>query len=403
MLPLVLAAVIAVGCAGAGESRNLDELTSNRDEVVEEGGWTDATYGFGWLLAAPFVGLKAAFYDFPVWAWESAFAPGPVDAMVDQLDDEAPERRYEAYARLAAMRLDSAIDLADLRRAVPPIERRLLLETEPDLKARGLEALRRIGDPAALGTVTRHLLDPNDGVRASAVLAAGVLGDAATRERLLEEWRGLAPGDFQRLPYITALGNLRAREIEGDLLALLANDRADVMERVWSAWALGRMGCAAAREALLVALLSDDGRLAMAGAVGVALLGDFDALADVARSGGPETAHAALSQIGEFGSDRDIPTLRGFLAAGDPQVRFWAAYGLARLDFPDAVPLLIDVLEQYRGPVERLTALGELQRMTGHGEGDLDPGKWRAWWEEHQAEWPEIRRVRDRTREFPYG
>jgi HEAT repeat protein/MFS family permease len=138
-------------------------------------------------------------------------SPLAVDELVEALQDPRFNVRFEALISVARMPADPRLTAALVE---------VLKGTELALKAMAAWALGRIGDESALPALREELFGPYLSIRAHAARALGALHDRTMipelRKRLaVEEDKGLM------MAYASALGNMRAEEAIGDLLALL--------------------------------------------------------------------------------------------------------------------------------------------------------------------------------------
>lgn len=202
-----------------------------------------------------------------------------------------------------------ALRMEDVRELDPDLLHELAGHRDHEVRRRALMAAGRIGDTAATPLILRALAtDPDSGVRADAAFALGLLGDSSSA--VLDGLAAAAPPGW-------------------------TPPREDVEVTIEVLEALGKIGGERARalvEAALDATQSLDGPVQH------------------------RVAAQALLTIWRFTDRRSVQAAAPFLAAGDPEIRWRAAYALMRGGHPDALPHLLELGDDPEHRVRAYTA-----------------------------------------------
>jgi cyclophilin family peptidyl-prolyl cis-trans isomerase/HEAT repeat protein len=225
-----------------------------------------------------------------------ALAALPVAGRAQQPAPAQDEALVTELARLLAISDARSFDAVVLREA--------LQHTEPGVRRQAALAAGRIGDPAAVDLLVPALADTSMPVRAAAAFALGLLKDARAVGPLLATVTGRA-ADQQDLPQLEAVT------------------------------ALARIG-------------GESGARAIEG---------------ILESASPATELApaparALLESWRLGPRAPIPTLIRFAESTDGTVRRQAIYSLTRLRTPQAVPTLVNALQDPEAAVRETAARG---------------------------------------------
>lgn len=216
------------------------------------------------------------------------------------------------------------LELEDRHDLFMPLIEQSASAAEASVRQRTALAVGRIGDAAGRAIVRQLLLDPDTGVAATAVFAAGLLRDTSSVDVLT---------------------------------SFIAAPRADAAPTVAAeaAWALGQIGDAAARRSLLGYLTA----------------------ADTIRSTGAQQEVLRRALAAAIAADAaDAADLVRWSGSPDPRIRQLAAEGLARNPSPDGTRRLRTLLSA-ASPAVRAAALGGLSasraQAAGISEADLLP------------------------------
>lgn len=222
---------------------------------------------------------------------------------------------------------------------------------------------------AAVATLTRAAGHEDAGLRGAAVASLGRVGAPSSLEALLR----IAGSDADARVRLLAVRALREVElVPGERATLVLAGRlgdADTRVRCEAAVALGARGAkdavpplAKAVDAVVLDRKDPDWRLACTALVSMGLTGDAAAL---------------------------DPLSRVVRNAADWKLRGSAAAGLARLRVPEAVPALIDALDDKSSAVSA-TAAAALRPLAGK-EPPANSKAWRAWWKSREKDfaWPD--------------
>jgi HEAT repeat protein len=140
---------------------------------------------------------------------------------------------------------------------VPHVASSLVGDSEPVVRAAAARALDRLNNPGPNGELAIALADTDENVRLAALGAAThVHGftDIASVARLAYD---VSP--VVRRHAAGALGQMRARDSVAALIGLLSPEQeSDAKTRASAAHALGRIGDASARDALMAAMSDPD-------------------------------------------------------------------------------------------------------------------------------------------------
>ncbi|HMI84806.1 MAG TPA: HEAT repeat domain-containing protein [Polyangiaceae bacterium] len=168
-----------------------------------------------------------------------------VDALKTNPDAATRARAAEAIGEF----LDGA--------GVPHVASSLVTDAEPVVRAAAARALDRLNNPGPNGELAKALGDGDENVRLSALGAAmHVHGftDVASVARLAYD-----PSPVVRRHAAGALGHMRARDSVTALIGLTSSEQeSDARTRASAAHALGLIGDASARDALMAAMSDPD-------------------------------------------------------------------------------------------------------------------------------------------------
>ena len=316
-----------------------------------------------------------------------------------ELRSADPLRRVEATNTLALMTSPSQ------RAVVLGLLRGALQDPAPAVRRGSANALRRLGDRRAAGSVRARLdVETSYEVAPALLLALGDLGDATDVPRLRRALQRTYPQI--RAASLSALAGIDPKLARPHALTLLAlapaadrgfgvraaamlalakagqrEDYVAVLEaygrdKAGAGW-FGRSAFARATGALspdpvarLVALAEDpDPRVAVTAAVGLGRRGHKREVAALMRHQSPGPRAAAIGAAAQLGWVDALPVLES-LARTDlsPEVRWAAAKALFRMDAPAGDELLVAAVEA-REPAIWTEALALLERRTGKRHG----------------------------------
>ena len=146
---------------------------------------------------------------------------------------------------------------------------------------------------------------------------------------------------------IDALGKIGDPAAVGPIAALVNSTVGGEEQQRLAANALGNIGSLAAVPVLAEALSSSDEGRAHAAAFALSQIGDdtaLDALIAAIRGESSYGPKAAAGALGSFPGERSRKTLRGLLSDGSPSIRLSAAENLARMGDKQAVSRIVDLL-----------------------------------------------------------
>jgi HEAT repeat protein len=156
--------------------------------------------------------------------------------------------------------------------AIAWLTRRLLHDDE-NVRAGIADALGRMKDPVATGSLVERLADRSPKVQAEAARALGLLGNPAAVEPLI---KSLSDADYRvRRDAARALGNIGDSRAEDPLVACLKDE--DILVREFSAEALGKLGGAESVEPLVLSLRDPSEGVRCAAAEALGNIGDMRA------------------------------------------------------------------------------------------------------------------------------
>jgi cyclophilin family peptidyl-prolyl cis-trans isomerase/HEAT repeat protein len=276
------------------------------------------------------------------WRVCRAFARLQDSTVVDFLSDVMagdPGANVRAEAAFALGQIGSRKASQRLRHAAGE-------ETDSEVKARVIEALGKIGDPAGVGPVAGFLTSPDPALSREAAIALWRLNDSTAVLPLLE---GTKMKDaWTRAFSAYALERVSRPERVVPAMKRLLEDPA-VQVRAYAARALGRQRAANALGPLVAALADRDPRVRIVAVRSFGTLADSAALPQVIAALRDPEAHVretAAQSAAALRSRDAAPALRKALRDGDGGVRLAAARALAALLGPPAVrdlkPLLDD-------------------------------------------------------------
>jgi HEAT repeat protein/CHAT domain-containing protein len=238
-----------------------------------------------------------------------------VSAALDQLGWQVPHDANGAAYEIAKGQWERLEGMG--RDAIEPL-RRILKDTEPQVRRSAARTLGRLDSPLALELLVALLQDADAGVRRLAVQSMETIGISEVSNYLLP---CLKDKDQEvRVAAVHALGNLRARSAVGSLTELLADEKAPAL-RALAAKALGTIG-----DPAVVDLLAE-------------LLGTQDL--DLRR--------AAAHSLGQFHIHTAIIPLISMLTDPASEFRALAARLLGNMGDAGAIePLVLTTLDEDR-------------------------------------------------------
>jgi HEAT repeat protein len=192
--------------------------------------------------------------------------------------------------------------------------------------------------PAAEDKLLAALKDENWHVRQIAVYALGKTKDPKVVEPMIA---CLKDGEENvRSQAIEAIIVLNDKQAVEPLLGVMEKDT-DVDTRNTAVRALGSLKDTRAVEPLLVAMKSSDNILVLAAIGALADIGDpraVDAL--ISRTRQYETRSSATAALGNFRTEKSFQALLKLTESKDPFVRSAAAFSLAKIGDPRAIPAI---------------------------------------------------------------
>jgi len=168
---------------------------------------------------------------------------------VDTLKTDADASRRARAAEALGEFLDSA--------GIPHVANSLVSDGEPIVRAAAARALDRLNNPGPHGELAKALADGDENVRLSAL-------GAATHVHGFTDVASVARLAYDSSPVVRrhaagALGQMRARDSVTALIGLTSpSQESDAKTRASAAHALGLIGDASARDALMAALSDPD-------------------------------------------------------------------------------------------------------------------------------------------------
>lgn len=371
LLPL-LRPLLAVGCVGAIAAAALSSAQARDAASVAGRDVVRAAKTVADVRAADPQARKDALETLAEAARDDRARGVVREAVVGALRDPVPELRIRAAGLLAsAYARDPTARAAVFAR----------LADEPDeetvaalLLAFG--ALAAAGDPGEAARLDPYLTAPSVRLRAAAATAAGDLGGAAARARLLAVLA--SPGDDPdwavRGAVLLALVRCGRREDAG--AALVAYREGGGVHRWFARASLATVVGALDVDPVPVLaplVADDDPRVASAAALALVRSGRVpEAVARLADARAGVRA-ACAAALGAAGVASEAAALRR-LATGDPDrgVRFSATLALFALDDPAADPLLVAAVES-DDPLVSTRAVEACRRKTGLALGRDGP------------------------------
>jgi len=321
--------------------------------------------------------------------------------LIEALDSVNPAIRVEAADEIGRRR--------DPRGLVPLI--RLLKDSDIQARAHAAEALRAMGDERAVPFLSRALEDPVPVVRCRAVLALGDVGGKYVLPTL--KLRLSDSALVVRAAVVRAMGEIGDPLSLDDVIAAYRREKGDVddamasaavvsaakiggkagldmvlplaAERLPESWflrACAAHACGLAKDRTRIPLLlgylrkDEDPRVSQASAIALAMLKAEDELLAAATLEEAPRRRAAIAGLEHLGGEKARVALIKATRDEDPGVVLEAAAALVARGEVQAIPLLIEMLEQ-----ETLLWMGALQVLelrTGMPIGRNPPG-WREW------------------------
>ncbi len=275
--------------------------------------------------------------------WRAALQAARTTADAGSLRSHALEVLNTADGDLA---LADAVELLGWVAADEDLELLLsfALSGEPALSRPGLNALGRLGSPAAI-TDLRTLLDRRDIDRYGVLLALGATGDPSVLPLLEDRLNDPEMGHAASAALARYGGPSAAQSLARALRTADLNHSAHI------ARALGSLAddVPEASESLRYVLSGPRTTRRQAALGALAQAGDpvvFDLLLeDLNRGNAAHAAHAAHA-LGELGDRRAVPALTWAARDGQSEVRYSAMNALAALDLPSADRALLDLVEE---------------------------------------------------------
>lgn len=243
----------------------------------------------------------------------------------------APEAVIEALGKIGDARAAPALTAA-------------LADPNSRTRAKAADALGNLGDAQAVPALTTLLKDADSASRSAAVGALGKIGDTQAVPALLTALDD-ATADV-RAKAAEALGNVGDTQAVGPLLARLADGDKAVRQR--AATALGDIGDAQAVPALLEILKGEDREACAGAARALGHIGDPRARAALEEALGsnvdPVRGNAAHA-LADLGDPQSGPALLAALSKCKADDRFWIVVALGTCGHTPASPRLEEVLK----------------------------------------------------------
>lgn len=276
---------------------------------------------------------------------------------------------------------DATWEAAPRQNAVAePVLAGMARAAEPEVRLRAIEGLAGSSTRPALKQLVEGLADPSGEVRAAATRAL-----AKTDPNLLFEYviSDVTGGDAQNIAALdAALPEFRTPLAKSMLETLESTQEAP--ERVMAAaYCLGRMGCREAASALAAGTWSTDPAMADTCAEALYALRVPESVPvwiKLAQHPMPTVRGVAVQALSGLGGREAFEALRVIAQGGtglEGELQCAATRGLAGWPKPDAVPVLIDVME--KNGAMRPCAAEQLRRLTGMPFAE-QPSEWRQWY-----------------------
>lgn len=300
-------------------------------------------------------------------------------------------RAGPSETRAACITLAGQLAPPDAQPALVELLLALLDVAEPEELAAALGVLASLGDAGSLQPVARHLGDSSPWIRRAAM--AAVSGIAARHPAAAAALaREASPDGPDALAAALAMGAVseQVRPTEGADVAFLvqAVSHGDPLVRRAALEALALRGGADAVEAVVFALGDEEFGVRVAAARALGRMQDpagaslgVDPLLDfVSRGTDLALVAEAVRALGEAGSARAVPMLRGQVRDGAPVVAVAAVEAVARITSPERVDALLEGIwhedsEVVKAALQRLADEDD-PRVRPHLTACLDHDAW---------------------------
>ncbi len=270
----------------------------------------------------------------------------------------------------ALLRNTAIIMLRDIGPVSVPLLYPLLKDKDDDVRKFSIDLLMDIREGVDAGRIIPLIADPNPNVRAAAAKAAGVLG---CRDAVPELVAALRDEEWVCFSALEALGELRDESAVGPIAGLLGHESAT--SRCAAIEALGRIGGAAAEEALNAYLPKTDDFEKMAVLKSLLLMGAVPqgkgvagTLLEMFRAGDWEErvlCVRGLAAVGHYAAIREVIDAAGSLDASEPDgedILLRIKDGLRRFGCPDAFQKIVeDPAFRFRGKCIAVELIGEMR------------------------------------------
>lgn len=257
--------------------------------------------------------------------------------------------------RDANIRVTAATALSKMasdRNVVAPLVK-ALKDPDEDVAAQAATGLGESGDKRAAEPLSRFLHSPKEKVRVAAAQALGTLGDERAVPLLLQLLD--EESEETQIKVLTTLRTIKAPSIRKRVLKHLDHPKASVRRRVVDVLGpIGEADVAEQVEHVLRADPADEVRMAAARALGeIADPASVDCLKDAIHNDEFKVRCQAIAALGEIGDEECYKTLMVLLDDQVAEVRFHAAVALGEVGNTRAVPNLKERLKDKNSMVAR--------------------------------------------------
>ena len=278
--------------------------------------------------------------------------------LLGRVSDALPTTARDVLAQLSAGRVGAFVNIRRMQRAESEEERR-----------EALQSLRAARTALAVEELISALDDPSLSVREEAAETLGEIGDTRAVDALIAHLDDSASGVVDECAH--ALGRLGDARAVAPLISLLKDG--EKLERVAAARALGRIGDSSAAAPLRRIVEESDPAHdpevleACVGALGA--LSDaesVDAMIRLLDCTSRTLRIAAIRALGDIGEARAADALLGQIQQEEDQaVIAYTAVALAMVGAEQAIPKLLDALDQVDSPVARKQILNSIGTLLG--------------------------------------